>query len=254
MTLRKKLGSGLERLELRAAPSTLLGAGISTALLGNGLESKFAAPSLETKQIESGFLAKATPGLGSRSEGQSQTELTAKPQAILDAVFAARSAARHASSDNMGLRVGARSVTEDTVHGDNDDKWGPETPNFNLQVILRGEGFGHVKFRQPNDDAVTIHLDVWVRDLAPNTSYLLQRAVDDIVDDNCTSTNWLTLGKGLTPQSITTDANGTGQEELFRSVAAFPVGSEFDIKFRVIHEESGAVVLTSECYQFTISQ
>jgi hypothetical protein len=29
--------------------------------------------------------------------------------------------------------------------------WGPETPSFNLEVILRGEGFGLVKFRQPND-------------------------------------------------------------------------------------------------------
>jgi len=37
-------------------------------------------------------------------------------------------------------------------------------------------------------------------------------------------------------------------------VAAFPVGSEFDIHFQVIHETSSAVVLTSECYQFTISQ
>jgi len=25
--------------------------------------------------------------------------------------------------------------------------WGPETPNFNLEVVLRGEGFGLVKFR-----------------------------------------------------------------------------------------------------------
>ena len=132
--------------------------------------------------------------------------------------------------------------------------WGPETPHFNLQIVLRGEGFGLVKFRQPNDDALIIHLDTWVRDLAPNTSYLLQRAVDVNVDDNCTSTAWLTLGKGLQPQSITTDGNGTGREELFRSVAAFPVGSEFDIHFRVIHEGSSAVVLTSECYQFTISQ
>jgi hypothetical protein len=135
--------------------------------------------------------------------------------------------------------------------------WGPETPKFNLQVILRGEGgvgFGLVKFRQPNDDVLIIHLDTSLRDLAPNTSYLLQRAVDTNVDDNCTSTDWLTLGKGLTPQSITTNAKGAGREKLFRSVAAFPVGSEFDIKFRVIQEGSSTVVLTSECYQFTISQ
>ncbi len=131
--------------------------------------------------------------------------------------------------------------------------WGPETPNFNLEVILRGEGFGHVKFRQPNDGTFIIYLDVWLRDLAPNTSYLLQRAVDTNVDDNCTSTAWLTLGKGLQPQSITTDATGAGREELFRNVPALP-GSEFDIHFRVIEESTSAVVLTSKCYQFTISQ
>lgn len=132
--------------------------------------------------------------------------------------------------------------------------WGPETPHFNLEVILRGEGFGLVKFRQRNDDALIISLDTWVRDLAPNTSYLLQRAVDTNVDDNCTSSAWVTLGKGSQPQSITTDAKGTGREELFRSVAAFPVGSEFDIHFQVIHQLTSAVVLTSECYQYTISQ
>ena len=131
--------------------------------------------------------------------------------------------------------------------------WGPETPYFNLEVVLRGEGFGLIKFRQPNDDAFIVYLDVWVRDLAPNTSYLLQRAVDTNVDDNCTSTAWLTLGRGLQPQSITTDATGTGREKLFRILPPSP-GSEFDIHFRVIEEETSAVVLTSKCYQFTISQ
>ena len=132
--------------------------------------------------------------------------------------------------------------------------WGPETPNFNLEVVLRGEGFGLVKFRQPNDDALIVYLDVWLRDLEPNTSYFLQRAVDSNVDGNCTSTAWLTLGKGAVTQSITTDDTGTGREKLFRNLAAFPVGSEFDIHFRVIEEDTGAVVLTSKCYQFTISQ
>ena len=132
--------------------------------------------------------------------------------------------------------------------------WGPETPNFNLEIILRGDGFGLVKFRQPNDDLFIIHLDVWLRDLEPNTSYLLQRAVDANVDGNCTSIDWITLGKGPQPQSITTDETGTGRDELFRSVSAFPPGSEFDIHFRVIEEETLEVVLTSKCYQFTISQ
>jgi hypothetical protein len=131
--------------------------------------------------------------------------------------------------------------------------WGPETPNFNLEVVLRGEGFGLVEFRQPNDDFFVVHLDVWLRDLEPNTSYLLQRAVDSNVDDNCTSTDWLTLGKGSQPQSITTDETGTGREELFRVLPPLP-GSEFDIHFRVLEEDTKEVVLTSKCYQFTISQ
>ena len=131
--------------------------------------------------------------------------------------------------------------------------WGPETPNFNLEVVLRGEGFGLVKFRQPNDAEAIVHLDTWVRDLAPNTSYLLQRAVDTTIDDNCTSTAWLTLGKGLTPQAIVTDDRGTGSAELFRNLAAFPPGTTFDIHFRVINAATSAVVLESECYQFTVS-
>jgi hypothetical protein len=131
--------------------------------------------------------------------------------------------------------------------------WGPETPNFNLEVILRGEGFGHVKFRQPNDDLFVVHLDVWLRDLEPNTSYLLQRAVDTNVDGICASTDWLTLGKGSQQQSITTDETGTGREELFRILPPLP-GLEFDIHFQVIEEDTKAVVLTSKCYQFTISQ
>src|SRR5438552_16189139 len=76
--------------------------------------------------------------------------------------------------------------------------------------------------------------------------YLLQRAVDEInvADGNCTSTLWLTLGKGLTPQSILTDANGTARESLWRDVSALPSGSSFDIHFQIVDALSGAVVLT----------
>ena len=133
--------------------------------------------------------------------------------------------------------------------------WGPETPNVNLEVVLRGteSGFGLVKFRQPNDAERIIYLDTWVRGLAANTSYRLQRAVDTNLDGECTSTSWLTLGKGLTPEAIVTDDGGTGRAELFRSVAAFPVGSQFDIHFRVIEDATSAVALESACYRFTIS-
>jgi hypothetical protein len=130
--------------------------------------------------------------------------------------------------------------------------WGPETPNFNLEVILRGQGFGHVKFRQPNDDEKVVYLDTWVRDLAPNRSYLLQRAVDTTIDDNCTSEAWLTLGKGAAPQTIDTDDRGTATVELFRSLATAATGATFDIHFRVIDAITSEVVLESSCYQFTV--
>jgi len=133
-----------------------------------------------------------------------------------------------------------------------------DKPNFNLEVILRApdgaDGFGHVKFRQDNDPAEVIDLGVWVRDLAPNSHYKLQRAVDpnNVVDGDCSSTTWLTLGKGLTPQDIITDDRGTGREDLFRALTT-PRGTAFDIHFRVIDAATPPnVVLTSECYQYFI--
>jgi hypothetical protein len=134
------------------------------------------------------------------------------------------------------------------------------TPNFNLEVILRpvaggpDNGFGLVKFRQPKDADKIVYLDVWVRDLAPNHSYYLQRATDSNVDDACTGANWLTLGQGLVPEAIATDERGTGRTRLFRDLAAVPLGMQFDIQFRVIDAVTSAVVLESACYQFTVSQ
>jgi hypothetical protein len=156
----------------------------------------------------------------------------------------------------LSTAVVAAAVLAVSVRADAGPPWGPETPNFNLEVILRapdgGDGFGHVKFRQPNDANLTINLDVWVRDLAPSTSYRLQRAVDTVLDGSCTSASWLTLGRGLVPQAITTDDRGTGREQLSRTVSA--PGSRFDIHFRVIDDATSAVVLESGCYQYTVSQ
>jgi hypothetical protein len=129
-----------------------------------------------------------------------------------------------------------------------------ERPHFNLQVVLHGDNnsFGLVKFRQDNDAAKIVTLETWVRDLEPNHSYLLQRAVDTQVDGNCTGTAWLTLGKGLEPQAIETDARGTGRTTLFRDLSAIPSGTAFDIHFRVIDATTMAVVLTSGCYTYTV--
>ena len=130
----------------------------------------------------------------------------------------------------------------------------PATPNFNLEVILRGEegAFGLVKFRQANDAAKIVTLDVSVRNLLADHEYKLQRAVDTNLDGNCTSSAWLTLGKGLVAQSIFTDDSGSGKESLFRSLAAVASGTTFDIHFQVIDALTNEVVLTSDCYQFTV--
>jgi hypothetical protein len=131
-----------------------------------------------------------------------------------------------------------------------------ETPPFNLEVILRdvtgGSGFGHVKFRQPSDSSRIVYLDTWVRDLAPNHSYSLQRAVDMNLDGICQSTAWLTLGKGMDTQSITTDNDGTAREALYRSLAALPAGTQFDIHFQVAVAGTFDPVLQSGCYRFTV--
>jgi hypothetical protein len=136
--------------------------------------------------------------------------------------------------------------------------WGPETPRFNLEVILRdvsgGRGFGHVNFRQPNDAQTRIYVDTWVRDLAPNHDYLLQRAVDtDLSNPECTSEAWLTLGRGLEPQVVRTDDRGTGRADLFRDVSTAMVGAHFDIHFRVVDAATGVRVLQSDCYRYTVS-
>jgi hypothetical protein len=137
---------------------------------------------------------------------------------------------------------------------------GPATPNFNLEAVLRpvtggpDNGFGLVKFRQPKDSDTIAYLGVWVRDLAPHHDYSLQRATDTTVNNDCVGTNWLTLGQGLVAHAVTTDGRGTGRADLFRNLAAIPLGTELDIHFRVIDATTSAVVLASACYQFRISQ
>lgn len=121
-------------------------------------------------------------------------------------------------------------------------------PRFNLQAILRGDGFGLVELRQEKDPTQNIlYLDVWVRDLLPNTSYGLQRAVDVPQDGVCTGTNWITLGQGVTPQPFLTDETGTGRAELWRAVPLTVTPG--DIHFRVIQTVTSTVVLQSDCFK-----
>jgi hypothetical protein len=54
--------------------------------------------------------------------------------------------------------------------------------------------------------------------------------------------------------AVTTDLSGTGRVQLSRSLAAIPLGTEFDIHFRVIDAVTSAIVLQSGCYQFVVSR
>lgn len=124
-------------------------------------------------------------------------------------------------------------------------------PHFNLTAVLRGDGLGLVKLRQEKDPTQDIlYMDVWVRDLLPNTSYGLQRAVDSPRDGVCTGTNWLTMGQGTTPHPILTDDTGTGRAELWRPVPATALPS--DIHFRVIQTGTSNIALQSDCYQLLV--
>ena len=114
--------------------------------------------------------------------------------------------------------------------------------------------FGVVLFRQPHDAENVVFLDVLTLGLAPNHSYSLQRATDTTVDDTCTGTNWLTLGRGPDPQAIETNERGFGGAHLFRDLGTIPDGMRFDIQFRVIDTVTEDVVLVSSCHQFTVSR
>lgn len=138
---------------------------------------------------------------------------------------------------------------------DDQKPYSSQAPHYNLNVYFKGDKVttcAYVEFRQAVDNAQFIHLDTWVHGLEPNSNYILQRAVDTTIDGNCTSTTWLTLGKGLTAQSIVTDEKGAGYAELFRSVSMIAVGTKFDIHFQILKESDSAVVLTSDCYQYTV--
>ena len=129
-------------------------------------------------------------------------------------------------------------------------------PPYDFDAVLEpadgGSGSGKVKFRQPGNAEKVVYLNTRVRGLLPNRSYRLQRATDTVVDDDCTGTNWLTLGRdNFTPLAIETNQRGRGHARFSRDLSAVPTGTQFDIHFRVI-DATDAVVLVSPCYQFTV--
>jgi hypothetical protein len=116
----------------------------------------------------------------------------------------------------------------------------PADRPYDLDVKLFGaaknfNANGFIQFRQDADTARVIDLDTRVSGLLPDHAYQLQRAVNPIADSTgCSSTAWLTLGLGLVPLSIHTDAHGNGQADLWRAVTTIARGTQFHIHFQVI--------------------
>ncbi len=135
------------------------------------------------------------------------------------------------------------------------------TPPFDINVKLEAPNakaaygsspIGFIKFRQDPDPAKVITLETWIGNLEPNHDYKLQRAVNPITDADCTSTSWLTLGKGLTAEVIHTDNKGNGSAELWRDITAIATGTQFRIHFQIIDAVSNATVLVSDCYIYEV--
>lgn len=133
---------------------------------------------------------------------------------------------------------------------------GHADPGRNLEAVLQptatgsGKGFGLIKFRQPKDADLVVELDVWVRDLLPYNTYVVQRAAEGPANGECSGSNWTmpTLG------TITTDGRGTGRATLSRALPAALLGTEFDIHFRIAEApEAPSGILESGCYQFVAS-
>lgn len=130
-------------------------------------------------------------------------------------------------------------------------------PLYDLDVRLqstgKNSGAGFIKYRQNPDTARIISLDTWVTKLSPNHSYLLQRAVNPIADiTGCSSTSWLTLGEGLNPKSIVTNARGDGNAKLWRDITGIARGTAFHITFRIVDAATLSPVLTSDCFDYTV--
>lgn len=133
---------------------------------------------------------------------------------------------------------------------------------YDLNVVLTGQtpgkfgferkGLGYIKFRQDPDPAQVISLETWVFNLQPKRAYQLQRAVNPITDNDCSSTVWLTLGKGLEASSIHTNILGVGKADLFRDISAIAKGTAFRIHFQIIDSVTQEIALSSDCYAYTV--
>lgn len=132
------------------------------------------------------------------------------------------------------------------------------SPNRSQQIMLHGSGWGRAQFRQPEDGTARIIFVTWLRDLRPFTTYLLQQALDPVVDGVCTGgttdpAEWVTVGAGTKPFTIMTDERGSFHAPLYRDLPRRLVGTAFDIHLRIVEKATGAVVQESDCFHFEVN-
>ena len=155
-----------------------------------------------------------------------------------------------ACADTTGLQTYSGSPTSVLSEG--------LSPNRSQPLMLSGSGWGRIVFRQPEDGEAKIFFVTWLRELKPRTRYLLQQAIDPVTDGVCTggATNpaeWVTIGTGTKPFTITTGERGGFHAPLYRPLPRRLVGTTFDSHLRLIEEASGAVVQKSGCFQFQVN-
>jgi hypothetical protein len=115
-----------------------------------------------------------------------------------------------------------------------------------------GDGpFGVIKIPVPADGDTTVSLRTKLRNLAPNTGYLVQWAADTIPNRACSDTSWVTVSPIAGLQVITVDSNGNARQTLTENVPAIPAAFTVEVHFRVVDSATKGVTLVSRCHSFT---
>lgn len=89
-------------------------------------------------------------------------------------------------------------------------------------------------------------MEVNIHDAVPDTTFLVQRAVDLVPDGLCTlASGWLTTG----PLTVSEGGAGAAHFEIHRG-PPFVSGVRFDVMFRALGSEGS--VLVTDCFTVTV--
>ena len=132
------------------------------------------------------------------------------------------------------------------------DVVGTKTHGIALLAVL-GTGSGAVNVTPTAEDQGTFHFqgEVHIRDAAPNTTYLVQRAPDlNVADPSCTGP-WISfpIPNAGPLVTLTTSPSGAGAAHIEVGVGGgFTSGTPFNVRFRVIDDlVNPTSVLMSDC-------